>query len=88
MAVYGICAYLMVSRKVFLSFISSGMRLRITLRATDLRLSSWKGSSVRVKRYSLTMEGGRSLASKGKLLAWLLTIRFRNVALQSEYGLV
>jgi len=78
----------MVSRKVFLSFISSGMRLRITLRATDLRLSSWKGSSVRVKRYSLTVEGGNFVSYETQLLAWLLTVRFRNFALQSEHGLV
>ncbi len=42
----------MVSRKVFLSVISSGMRERILLRATDFLFSSWKGSSGRLERYS------------------------------------
>ena len=42
----------MVSRKVFLSVISSGILERIFLSASDFLFSSWKGSSVRLDLYS------------------------------------
>ena len=45
--------HLIVSRKVFLSLISSGIRARILLRATDFLFNSWKGSSVLLERYSI-----------------------------------
>ena len=44
--------YLMVSKKVFLSVISSGILARIFFRAADFLFSSWKGSSVRLSLYS------------------------------------
>jgi hypothetical protein len=45
---------LIVSRNVFRSLISSGIRLKIRLRAADLRFSSWKASSDLFSRYSTT----------------------------------
>ena len=51
----------MVSRKVFLSVISSGILERIFLSASDFLFSSWKGSSVRLDLYSASAkEEGRS----------------------------
>lgn len=46
--------HFIVSKNVFLSVISSGMRLKIRLRAADFLLSSWNASSDRFKRYSTT----------------------------------
>jgi len=47
-------AYLIVSKKVFRSVISSGIRLRIFFNAADFLLSSWKASSERLSLYSTT----------------------------------
>ena len=49
-------AYLIVSKNVFRSLISSGMRARIRLRATDFLFNSWKGSSVRLDLYSMPVK--------------------------------
>lgn len=46
--------HLIVSRKVFRSVISSGIRLKILLRDADFLLSSWKASSLLLSLYSIT----------------------------------
>lgn len=48
--------YLMVSKNVLRSLISSGMRLKIRFNEADFLFNSWKASSVRFKRYSITIE--------------------------------
>ena len=49
----------MVSRKVFLSVISSGILERIFLSASDFLFSSWNGSSVRLDLYSASVKERR-----------------------------
>ena len=49
----------MVSRKVFLSVISSGILERIFFSANDFLFSSWNGSSVRLDLYSASAKEGR-----------------------------
>lgn len=46
--------HFIVSKNVFLSVISSGMRLKIRFSAADFLLSSWNASSDRFRRYSIT----------------------------------
>ncbi len=50
--------HLMVSRKVFLSVISSGILDRIFFSAIDFLFSSWNGSSVRLDLYSASEMNG------------------------------
>lgn len=47
--------YLIVSKNVFRSLISSGIRLKIRFNDADFLLSSWNASSERFKRYSTTI---------------------------------
>lgn len=77
-----IFTHLMVSRKVLRSLISSGMRLSITLSATDLRFSSWNGSSVRVKRYSFTTNSVELEKIPG---TWLSTLRNLQLSLWNNF---
>lgn len=46
---------MIVSKNVFRSLISSGIRLKIRFNDADFLLSSWNASSVRFKRYSITI---------------------------------
>ena len=59
----------MVSRKVFLSVISSGILDKIRFNAADFLFNSWKGSSVRLERYSWPENINESLI-KFKCLTW------------------
>lgn len=47
--------HLIVSRNVLRSVISSGIRLKIRFKAADFLFSSWNASSLRLRRYSITV---------------------------------
>lgn len=65
--------HFIVSRKVFLSVISSGIRLRIRLRDADFLLSSWKASSDRLSRYSIKSES-EAAPWRRRMLSFMLTL--------------
>ena len=64
----------MVSRNVLRSVISSGIRLRMRFRLDDFLLSSWNGSSVRLRRYS-AVNGRRGAESVNWFSCVHITLR-------------
>lgn len=54
--IQNLASYLIVSKNVFRSLISSGIRLRIRFSDADFLFSSWNASSVRFNRYSITFQ--------------------------------
>lgn len=57
-------SYLIVSKNVLRSLISSGIRLKIRLSEADFLFNSWKASSERFKRYSTTANETKIKAKK------------------------
>uniref|UniRef100_A0A8D8R7J1 Uncharacterized protein n=1 Tax=Cacopsylla melanoneura TaxID=428564 RepID=A0A8D8R7J1_9HEMI len=64
---------LIVSRKVFLSVISSGIRLRIFFNAHDFLFNSWKASSDLFSLYS-TASTSEAAPWSLKILSFILTL--------------
>uniref|UniRef100_A0A2M4C673 Putative secreted protein n=1 Tax=Anopheles marajoara TaxID=58244 RepID=A0A2M4C673_9DIPT len=62
-----------VSRNVFRSAISSGIRLRIRFSAADFLFSSWNASSVRFRRYSIKSVSVAAPCSR-RMLSFMFTL--------------
>ena len=54
-------SHFMVSRNVFLSVISSGIRLKILFKEADFLLSSWNASSDLDNLYSIAVKSERTI---------------------------